>query len=183
MKRFNDFDPPRAQTLLAYIRQGGFPTVAADAAGVPPPIFASWLRRSEQRGVREPLRSFAKSVRQAIAQARLLSELAVCKHDPKFWLSHGPGKETADHAGWTTPVRPRVRAEVREDPIETRRAFCSWILEALTPYPEARAKLAELVLANPPPCPDDNQRGSHSAREGHSAGTSLFLGGLDPSLN
>jgi hypothetical protein len=183
MKGCKGFDAGQAQTVLAYIRQGGFPVVAADAAGIPGPIFLSWLRRGEERGAREPLRGFARAVRQAIAQARLLSELAICKKDPKFWLSHGPGRETLDNAGWTTLVRPRVRQETGEDPIETARALCTWVMEALTPFPEARLKVAELIVAKPPACTRDKKQGPSSASGGRGAGLPSFWSGLDPSLN
>jgi hypothetical protein len=150
MKRSKSFDAERAKNLLAFIRQGGFPGVAADAAGVSRQTFLGWIRRGEGRGAREPWRSFARDLRQAVAQARLLSELAVCKKDPKFWLSHGPGKETADLIGWTTPVRPKPSQASKEDPLDACRALCAWVVEALAPYPEARAKLAEQMVANPP---------------------------------
>lgn len=184
MRHNNDFDPVKAQALLAYIRQGGFPGVAADAAGVPRPLFLAWVRRGERSGAREPLRSFARDVRQAIAQARLLSELAVCKKDPKFWLSHGPGRETAELVGWTTPVRPKASQVVKEDPIETCRELCSWVMEALTPYPEARVKLAEQLAANPPPAVvEKKQSGFRSAFGAGSAGPPFGWSGFDPSLN
>ncbi len=183
MKGCKGFDPGKVQTALAYIRQGGFPAVAADAAGIPGPLFLSWLFRGEERGAREPLRGFAMAVRQAIAQARLLSELAICKKDPKFWLSHGPGRETLDNAGWTTLVRPRVRQEAGEDPIEIARALCIWMMEALTPFPEARLKVAELIMAKPPACTRDKQRSSARAPEGRSATWPSLWSGLGPSLN
>ena len=147
MKRPAEFDPQRAQVLLAYIRQGGFPFVAAEAAGVPAPTFHVWVLRGEQPGAREPLRGFAQNVRQAVAQARLLSELTVCKKDPKFWLSQEPGRETPDNAGWTTAVRPTIPSETWIDPHEQARTLCSLVLEMLTPFPEARAKVSERLVA------------------------------------
>ena len=151
MKRSADFDPARAQIVLAYIRQGGFPFVAADAAGVPPALLHDWLGRGERAGAREPLRGFAGNVRQALAQARLLSELAVCKHNPKFWLIHGPGKETSECTGWTTPVRPVEHQEPAGDSAQETKMLCSWILEALSPFPEARALVAQRLTHEPPP--------------------------------
>jgi hypothetical protein len=153
MKRSAEFDPARAQMLLAYIRQGGFPFVAADAAGVPPMLFVSWLRRSERPGAREPLRGFAGAVRQAVAHARLLSELTVCKHDPKFWLSHGPGRERPDCTGWAAEPRPTVRPEAAHDAVAEARTLCSWLLDALTAFPEARAHIAQRLTHEPPPGP------------------------------
>jgi hypothetical protein len=149
MKTPANFDPARAQALLAYLRQGGFPFVAADAAGVPPELFHAWMRRGEQPGAREPLRSFARSVRQAIAQARLLAELSVCKKDPKFWLGHGPGRQTPDSAGWTGPARATDRPAEPTDPQESARSLCALVLDTLTPFPEARARVSEQLLARP----------------------------------
>ena len=150
MKRPSDFDPTRAQALVTYIRQGGFPLVAADAAGVPVPAFVAWMERGERAGAREPLRGFATNVRQAIAQARLLAELAVCKKDPKFWLGHGPGRETPESTGWTKPVRPAEGPNVENDWLERERSLCALMLEMLTPFPEARATVSERLLAEPP---------------------------------
>ncbi len=149
MKRPSEFDPTRAQALLTYIRQGGFPIVAADAAGVPAPAFTAWMERGERSGAREPLRGFAANVRQAIAQARLLAELAVCKKDPKFWLEHGPGRETPESTGWTTAVRPAERPKGQANSLEQVRGLCAFMLEALTPFPEARAVVSQKLATEP----------------------------------
>jgi hypothetical protein len=183
MKRFNDFDPIKGQVILTYLRQGGFPAVAADAAGVPWPIFEAWLRRGEERRAREPLRSFARAVRQAMAQARLLSELSVCKKEPKFWLCNGPGRETLDNPGWTNPVRPRVRPAAKEDPIETCRFLCSWVMEALTPFPDARQKVAELIVSNPPEHAVAQKLAPQATLGGQSGGLLSMWRSLNPSAN
>jgi hypothetical protein len=182
MKRTKAFDPEKARTLLAFIRQGGFPGVAADAAGVPYRIFRGWVRRGEGPGAREPWRGFVRDLRQAIAQARLLSELAVCKKDPKFWLSHGPGRETAELVGWTQPVRAQPKQRNAGDPLEACRALCSWVMDALAPYPEARVKLAEQMAANPPPGEQDKKGASPSVFGVGGAGP-FSWGACDPSLN
>ena len=183
MKRFNDFDPTKGQMILAYLRQGGFPGVAADAAGVPGPIFDSWLRRGEERGAREPLRSFARAVRQAIAQARLLSELTVCKKEPKFWLCHGPGRETVENLGWTYPVRPSVRPAAKDDSIDTCKFLCSWMMEALTPFPEARQKVAEMIVANPPEKAVATKRDPQAPNGAPGGGLASIWRSLNPSAN
>ena len=183
MKRFSDFDSTKGQAILAYLRQGGFPAVAADAAGVPWPIFESWLHRGEERRAREPLRGFARAVRQAMAQARLLSELTVCKKDPKFWLCHGPGRETVENPGWTNPVRPRARVAAKEDPIETCRFLCSWVMEALAPFPDARQKVAELIVTNPPEKAVAEKLAPHAAHGEQGGGLISMWRSLNPSAN
>jgi hypothetical protein len=154
--------------------------VAADAAGVSRRVFIGWIRRGEGRHAREPWRSFAREVRQAVAQARLLSELAVCKKDPRFWLSHGPGKETAELNGWTAPVRPQPSQASREDPLEACRALCTWVMEALAPYPEARVKLAEQMATSTPP---DVLEEKPIAKPAFGSGFPFGWSACDPSLN
>src|SRR5438445_5204471 len=99
------FDPLLAERVLSYIRSGGYPLVAAEAAGVPAQVFLQWVDWGEKKKAREPYRGFARGVRQAAAQGRLVAELAVHEKDPKFWLTHGPGKERPRHPGWTGEVR------------------------------------------------------------------------------
>src|SRR5437667_3761511 len=83
-----------AARVLSYIRSGGYPIVAAEAAGVPGEVFLQWIEWGEKKRARAPYRSFALGVRQAAAQGRLVAELAVHDKDPKYWLAHGPGKES-----------------------------------------------------------------------------------------
>src|SRR5262245_59434222 len=40
--------------IAAAIRAGGFPHIAAQAFGVPAPVWDNWLRRGTARGAREP---------------------------------------------------------------------------------------------------------------------------------
>ena len=105
-KKTPPFQPEAAEQLVSFIRAGGFPHVAAEAAGIPRDIFELWLEAGARQRAAEPFRSFAGQVRQAAAVARLLQEHAVYQKDPKFWLSHGPGKERPALPGWTAEVRP-----------------------------------------------------------------------------
>src|SRR5438105_11864897 len=99
--------PAIQQAIVAYTRAGGFPHVAAEAAGVPRAVFARWLRRGEGRRAKARYRAFADAVRQAAAQARLGAEVSVRNDKPLDWLRSGPGRETADVPGWTANARPR----------------------------------------------------------------------------
>ena len=65
-----------ARGILAAIRAGGFPHVAAAAYGVDAALWERWLRRGRRKHAREPYRSFARQVEQAQAQARLRAVLA-----------------------------------------------------------------------------------------------------------
>src|SRR6516164_9462118 len=100
-----DRTPPRPtpdleQVVAAYIRAGGFPHVAAEAAGVPRAVFEGWLRRAQAARPGAAYRRFADAVRLAQAQARLGAEIAALKDKPLDWLKAGPGKERPDAPGW-----------------------------------------------------------------------------------
>jgi hypothetical protein len=130
------YDPLLAERILAFIRVGGYPQAAAEAAGVRRQAYREWLRDD----------GFAGQVRQAAAQARLQAELAVYDKDPKFWLTHGPGRETADNPGWTG----EVRADPQRQP-GTPAAGPEWasvaaaVLEALAAFPQARLAVAQAL--------------------------------------
>ena len=42
--------PAVEKIILAYVRAGGFPHVAAEAAGVPRDLFDEWMRKGEATG-------------------------------------------------------------------------------------------------------------------------------------
>src|SRR5262249_33979079 len=88
------FNASQAEALLGSIRSGAYPQVAAEAAGVHRKVFLAWLGRGERPKAREPYRSFAAEVRQAAAMSRVKAETDLREKDPRFWLKHGPGRET-----------------------------------------------------------------------------------------
>ena len=98
--------PEVSAQIVAGIRAGGYPHVAAEAWGVPKDVFDDWLERGNRKNAWEPYRSFARDVRQAFAQARLSAEMAGFKKDPKLWLVHGPGRESEQRPGWSVSVKP-----------------------------------------------------------------------------
>jgi hypothetical protein len=139
--------PAVGQQICAFIRAGGYPPVAAEGAGVPRKLFARWLARGLRKGAREPYRSFAESVRQAEAQARLGAEMAAYKKDAMGWLKGGPGRETTARPGWSMPVKARTPDERKRNPLlqsEVARLLAA-LLHALTPFPEARAAVAAVL--------------------------------------
>src|SRR5438105_1422557 len=86
--------PAVEQAILAYVRAGGFPHVAAEAAGVPRAVFERWLARGQEPGGPAKYRAFLEAVRQAQAQARLGAEVSARDDKPLDWLRSGPGRET-----------------------------------------------------------------------------------------
>jgi hypothetical protein len=135
-------------TILSFIRGGGFPEVASEAAGIPHEVFNRWRRRGEKRGAASRYRAFALAVRQAIAQARLRAEVEVYKDRPLDWLRNGPGRETGDRPGWTGNARARtgtVSAEMDVFAMPEVRELILRFLEAVEPHPEAHAALAEVA--------------------------------------
>ncbi|HXG12378.1 MAG TPA: hypothetical protein VNK04_21660 [Gemmataceae bacterium] len=140
-------DPPMTaeRQILAAIRQGVYPWVAAEAAGVSREQFQLWLKSNKRR-----YRRFAVEVRKAQAQARMQAEMALFSNDPRSWLKSGPGREANGEPGWSKEVPPHLDKEPPavhplEDP--AWRELFDQILAALAPYPEARAALAEVLRA------------------------------------
>ncbi len=141
--------------IVAAIRAGGYPHVAAEAWAIPRAVFDDWVRRGSGKAARDPYLTFAAEVRTAHAQARLRAEMEVFTDDPKVWLEHGPGREGADNPGWTVSVKPADPAtEARNallDP-ELMRLF-RILTEALAPFPEARDRAAAILAPHGLPGP------------------------------
>jgi hypothetical protein len=100
---------PVQAAVCDFIRAGGFPQVAAEAAGVPGEVFAAWLKRGEAGRVTAHNRRYfelRQAVMQAEAQARLAAEIKVHETTPLAWLRQGPGRETAGNPGWTQAGGP-----------------------------------------------------------------------------
>lgn len=139
--------PAIQQTILAYIRAGGYPHVAAAAAGVPQAVFERWLRLGQEPGGRRAYRQFFTAVLQAQGQVRLGAEIAVLKNKPLDWLKCGPGKEMPGSPGWTSTVKA-LAAEPRVNPLlrPEIQHLVAVLLRLLTPFPEARAAVAEALV-------------------------------------
>lgn len=136
------------QQIVASIRSGGYPHVACEAWGIPRVLFDEWLRKGDDVRARPPYLTFARDVRQAIAQARLRAEMAVFQDDARAWLEHGPGRERNDCPGWSVSVKPADPVRERDNSLldpEIMRAF-RLVLDALAPFPEARAEVAKKLL-------------------------------------
>jgi hypothetical protein len=141
------------QSIVAYLRAGGFAHVAAEAAGVPRELFEEWLRKGRTPGAPARYRAFHQAVMEAQAQGRLGAEVAVRNERPLDWLRNGPGRDAPDRPGWSAPVRPEAdagRAAVLLQP--EVQALIQALLGALEAFPEARAAAAAALA---PKCPQE----------------------------
>jgi hypothetical protein len=139
--------PLLREQILAGIRAGGYPHVAAEAWGVPREDFDDWLRRGRGIGARQPYRSFVLDVQQAHAQARLKAEIETFENDAKIWLEHGPGKETTQRPGWSSSARPVDGATQSGNVFEQPEivALMRVLLDSVEPFPDARARAAGVL--------------------------------------
>jgi hypothetical protein len=145
MRRRYGWTPEVERLILSYIRSGGYPWVAAESAGIPRKVFARWIRRGAKPGCRSQYRRLYENVIQAQAQARLGAEVETRKHDPRYWLTHGPGRERPSLPGWANP--PPGRSSKIKEPIagvlgKEFLQILDPILQALAPFPEAREAVA-----------------------------------------
>jgi hypothetical protein len=139
--------PAIQQNICNYILAGGFPEVAAEAAGIPAKVFARWMRFGEAKRPIPLYRDFVQSVRQAQAQVRIVAEHKALEKSPLQWLKSGPGKETARLPGWTSPVRPPQQAKRKKGlSAEQLSGLISTLLAALGPFPEARQAAAQALI-------------------------------------
>jgi hypothetical protein len=81
--------------MLAAIRAGAMPWVAAEVAGVPADLFQVWMRSLEIE-----LCEFREEIRKAAAVARFKAEQRVLNENPLAWLTKGPGKSEPGKPGW-----------------------------------------------------------------------------------
>lgn len=89
--------PANRNIILDLVRQGAYIAVAAASAGISRQTFYNWLERTE-----EPFASFIAELETAMASARVVAEVTIHKHDPKYWLTHGPARIRNDpnDPGW-----------------------------------------------------------------------------------
>jgi hypothetical protein len=132
--------------LCGYIRGGAFEQVACEALGVPEELFRDWLARGQGRQARGLVRELACQVRQARALARVKPEMDMRTEQPQLWLLQGPGKETPDSPGWSAPPRSAGATAAPADRTDTELVdFIVALLQALRPFPDARAAVAPLA--------------------------------------
>ncbi len=150
MNRKIKLTPDIEGQILSFIRVGGYPHVAAQAAGVPEWLWNEWVALGEKKGAREPYKSFVSKVNQAKAQARLNAEVAALEADPRFWLKNGPGKETPESPGWAAMVRPMLTQNNQTINLFSSPDFIQFMATlraVLAPYPEALIALSKALEA------------------------------------
>lgn len=150
MNRRIKLTPDVEGQILSFIRVGGYPHVAAQAAGIPEWMWNEWIALGEKKGAREPYKSFVLKVNQAKAQARLNAEVAALEADPRFWLKNGPGKETPESPGWAAMVRPMLTQNNQTINLFSSPDFIQFMATlraVLAPYPEALMALSKALEA------------------------------------
>jgi hypothetical protein len=134
--------------LADRIKAGAFEQVAAESLGVPFEMYRTWLARGRQPRAGKLYRQLYQGVRQARAHARLMAETELRKEAPKVWLLHGPGRQTSDLPGWTSPTRARPDGEAEKLDVFRHpevMALINAITAALAPFPEAREAVIRLL--------------------------------------
>ena len=135
------------QHVLSSIRAGAYPHAAAEAWGVPAQSIGDLLQQGETAGEDAPL---VAEVRQAHAMARTVAETKLFAKDPKLWLMHGPGRETADAPGWTANVKPAEPGPPAANNAwlePTLLRFLADLLDVLTSFPEAHRRATQSMHA------------------------------------
>ncbi len=136
---------PLVHQIAAYVRAGGFPHVAAEAAGVPREVFADWLRRGREGRGPALCRDLYRQVMEAHAQARLTAEVAALSDRPMDWLKSGPGRETTGAPGWTAPARPSAAGRTADEALLDAQVqeLIRDLFRTLAAFPDVRTSVAE----------------------------------------
>lgn len=99
MMREND---ARIGQFLAYLKAGASIGSAAHGSGLTRRQVDAAYRQGMTSGGSKESQRFARMVKEAIAESRILAEAALKERDPKWWLSRGPalllGDDWADKA-------------------------------------------------------------------------------------
>jgi hypothetical protein len=132
MPRF-PLTPEAERQLIAAIRSGVHPHVAAAAVGLPRGKFTVLLERGREQA-RGRCRQLRLQVCEARAYARMRAEIEARNKDVKFWLRYGPGKWGA------------VRKEASPgDSLADVQTLVAALLAALEPFPEAKQAVLQAL--------------------------------------
>jgi hypothetical protein len=151
--RKDKLTPEIEKKILDEIEAGGWPHVAAEAAGVSREQFSRWLLAGEKPKAHKAVRNFARQVKIARAKARLKAEKAVLLDDPKTWLRSGPGKERPNDPGWTSIVKPILTNQTTQTinllASPDFLAFLANLRQVLAGYPEALEAVSDALDGKP----------------------------------
>jgi hypothetical protein len=146
--------PEVQNDIVAFLRAGGFPHVACEAAGIPAHVFERWLFIGSPVGRRpgwKPHKLYTPlwhGVMESRAIARAAAEVEAHQRQAVRWLLQGPGKERPEVPGWSQAGRPQP---MRQDPGASAlmdpefRDLLARLLQALEPFPEAREAAARAL--------------------------------------
>ncbi len=99
------------ERICVFIRQGAYYYSAAAACGISRQTFFEWLARGEgrdqERAGNRRYAEFARAVRRAQGEARVLAEIQIKKIDPKWWLSRMHRDKPGEPA-WSNPAKTEV---------------------------------------------------------------------------
>lgn len=145
--------PQIMRDICAFIKAGGFPHVASEASGVPKEVFEEWMEKGRiapKKKVDPICRQFRSEVMKAMAIARLNAEIQCHQENPLQWLKGGPGKEAQNNPGWTSTMKPLAKGDTNYNILLSPQMqdLFGMILQILSPYPEARAKVAQALAGD-----------------------------------
>lgn len=114
--KINQLTPKILKTICLLIRAGSYDQDAARAAGIAPRTWRAWLDKGEEDIEANHNTAYAQLfqlIDKATGEAIVLKSIQATTDDPKFYLTHGPGKTRPGREGWS----PSVKIEGGADPI------------------------------------------------------------------
>lgn len=140
------------RTILAYIRAGGLPVVAAEAAGIDRLSFRRWMRLGRHPRSGPLFRSFYNEVVQARALARLKAEIQAFNNRPIDWLKKDQPRPADLSAGSSLGGKSPIDDSANEEGVDSAPQLevpmlIERILAILEPYPEIREQMASTLAS------------------------------------
>lgn len=163
MPKLTDALTPQLQAqILAAIRQGAYPPIAAEACGIPAATFTRWIEKGLQKKAPKTYRAFAREIAAAAAQARMMAEVKCYRDKPYQWLRHHPGMGPLDYPDWTNYARLILEEKKPQLPQEAWQAL-SALAEAAESIPGGRQAALDAYRRHTLTLPTTNPR--HSAAQ------------------
>ena len=115
--KINQLTPKTLSQILLMVRCGVYHHHAAKAAGITPRTWRDWLDKGEDDIEGNRNSAYAQLfllINKAEGEALVLKTIEAVNDDPKFYLTHGPGKAKQGREGFAPPS---VKIEGGDDPI------------------------------------------------------------------